>query len=402
MKAKQASFIQAAVPAHRGPAVHIERMDDSAFTIFDNKGKVKEIHTPQSTLQRIHEVLHARHTNPRAYPGIRHCVNEIIEDCRLHANHWPFYPTPTAIRNDVKAQIADERKIQNNPKATPFAKFATELRATAVMQAMGLNIRVKDRNTERFIRDLLEDLGSGRHYTAAKKLETAFFGGPEEQEKPPPEKDGELVPDPEGEEELTEHEQEELDVYEAGLSKMETVELELTESCLDNPMDGYRIATTGARLYRPALRRPVLPQRLFVKQTPLEPMGAILFDASGSMHVDRERLLDCCKRAPTASVAFYSGDDSERGTLYIFAKDGMRANDIPEVEGGNTVDGQAMDWLMAQDGPHIFVTDRGFCGSSDSDAQRIRLDALEQLGEIEVCESYDKFTQKYPLATDTM
>jgi hypothetical protein len=139
---------------------------------------------------------------------------------------------------------------------------------------------------------------------------------------------------------------------------------------------------------------------LFIKQAPVAPGGSIVFDASGSMGVSQERLCDCCERAPAATVGFYSGDDDPQGEgkLYVYAKDGMRAAHINDciMYGGNGVDGQALDWLMAQETPRIFVTDRGFCSSNDSLVQLARLAVLEDLGEVTVYESYDKFQEDHP------
>jgi hypothetical protein len=141
----------------------------------------------------------------------------------------------------------------------------------------------------------------------------------------------------------------------------------------------------------------VLPQRIFWRRSPDLPAGAILFDASGSMGVSQEVLLDCCCRAPTATIAYYAGDDHKFGTLWIFAENGMRARKVTEFPGGNTVDGPALDWLMQQDGPKMFVTDRGFCGANDSTVQLARLEHLENLGEVKVYTSYSAFKAAFPI-----
>ena len=50
----------------------------------------------------------------------------------------------------------------------------------------------------------------------------------------------------------------------------------------------------------------------------------------------------------------------------------------------NTVDGPAIDWLLSQQGPYVMITDRGFCGSDDSEAQVHRLARLERQGKVAV------------------
>lgn len=180
---------------------------------------------------------------------------------------------------------------------------------------------------------------------------------------------------------------------------MDIIELPLVEDTHSFER-GFRLTTSGSRIYRPALRRPILPQRLFLKQSPIAPGGAILFDASGSMGVDQMMLLDCCRRTPAATVAFYSGiDGGNCGTLYVYAKDGRRATgnpeEFPEFEGGNGCDGMALDWLMKQEGPRIMVTDKCFT-CNDNDVQRVRLEVLEELGEVTVYPRYNKFFEDFP------
>jgi hypothetical protein len=147
---------------------------------------------------------------------------------------------------------------------------------------------------------------------------------------------------------------------------------------------GTRIATSGARLYRPALRRPIIPTRCFVRRTCIEPQGTILVDASGSMG-DWEQIERLVQSAPFATVAYYSGNGSNEGWLYVFARGGFRAAEIVKPPcAGNTVDGLAIDWLMEQQGPRVMITDRGFCDAEDSEAQIMRLEVLERSGEVEV------------------
>ena len=412
------TFLQAAIPANRGPAAHIERRDRFAMTRFAQDGTVTEIHTPQATLQRIHEVMHARHSDPTAissYPNVIKEVSEIIEDCRLHMTKWPWESgqTPPTIRSNVMRAVNEElieihKQLDPKEPESIYPSFATRLRTAAVHEGVGnpgkFNELFKaakgdDGQQRRFARQILNLIRQGHHALAAKLVQKAFF----DIEEPPDYQTRKVKPSRAEREDGMQMEQEEGEVADDGIPDMEIVELPLTESTI-NPMDGYRMATSGARIYRPALRRPVLPQRLFIKRTAMEPTGAVLFDASGSMGVNRDVLLDCCRRVPMATIAFYTSEDydGDKGYLYVFAKDGLRATHINSclIDGGNSVDGKALDWLMRHEGPKLFVTDREFCGSSDSYAQYLRLQRLERLGEVTVYESYAKFQKEFGIAQE--
>jgi hypothetical protein len=163
---------------------------------------------------------------------------------------------------------------------------------------------------------------------------------------------------------------------------MEIIELPKTEH-VEGASIGERRATMGSRLYRPALRRPLLPQRLFIRRTPQEPGGTILIDASGSMGA-MENVAKWVQHAPFGTIAYYAGNGRD-GWLWIFAREGRCAKEVTEPDSrGNTVDGPALTWLMQQPAPRTFVTDREFCDAHDSIAQVARLAQLEGAGEVKV------------------
>ena len=77
-----------------------------------------------------------------------------------------------------------------------------------------------------------------------------------------------------------------------------------------------------------------------------------------------DQLSALCQAAPSATVAYYSGDEHTKGTLVVYAKDGHRLPAIIERYGGNTVDLNALRWLLAQPAPWILMSDLGFCDDS--------------------------------------
>ena len=410
---KEVTLLQSAIPLKRGVARHYET-ESVAKTGFDRTtGKVTEIHTPPQLLLRIHEVMHARHTIPGQYSGIRQEVWDIVEDCRLHSLHWPWRnnETPKVIRDDVDAVFKEEaeskEKSRKEGKVTPYADFATVLRQNAVYQGMRLPDRSIPHTTKanlRFAEQVMQLIVSGKHEEAAYMIEQAFFP-PKEEEKEEPETEstsdsGEMLSIP-GEKESSKGLE-----RRAGLHRvpdMRITELDLSEE-IQRMDQGLRLTSMGSRIHRPSLRRPILPQRIFMKRSPQLPGGSVLFDASGSMGVTPQVLLNCCHRAPAATIAFYSGpDDGLVGDLFIYAKEGRRASDASynriHIDGGNCVDGKALDWLMQQEGPRLFVTDRGFCGSPDALISLVRLQNLETLGEVKVYVSYEEFQKAIPVAT---
>lgn len=426
MARRKVSFIEAAIPLNRGVARHYENNENIAQTVFDKDDKVKEIHTPQDALRRVHEVMHARYTNPKDYKNRRSNVRDIIEDCRLHLNHWlwPNGDTPQVIADDVDLMFKLEKKRRIEAKKEfdridPFSDFAQILRENCVRDGMRQSSRKRKKyttwNQENLADQLIDLIRHGKHNEAAYMLESAFFaeemreeeerrkveardkGEDEDREKGDEEGEGEKG---EGDDEDGEGDEDSL---REGLGhsppRMDIIELPLIEDTFSFER-GFRMTTSGSRIYRPALRRPILPQRLFLKQSPIAPGGAILFDASGSMGVSQSMLLDCCRRTPAATVAFYSGEDGGNcGTLYVYAKEGRRASgnpaEFPSFDGGNGCDGLAMDWLMKQEGPRIMVTDKRFT-CDDSVARVVQLDVLEELGEITVYHHYHKFFEEFP------
>jgi hypothetical protein len=140
------------------------------------------------------------------------------------------------------------------------------------------------------------------------------------------------------------------------------------------------LARSGARLNRPRIVRAVITGStlgLFVRQRYL-PGATYLFDASGSMCLSNEMLNSLCRSVPAATVAYYSGhsvrDDGTYGELVIYAEGGRRAARVDHVHGGNEVDLYAIQWLLKQTGPRIYIGDGGFCGGPEG--QDVRAAAL--------------------------
>jgi hypothetical protein len=105
-----------------------------------------------------------------------------------------------------------------------------------------------------------------------------------------------------------------------------------------------------------------------------EPQGTVLIDASGSMDHTLNHLHQLCRMLPAAQIALYSGNDVKDAKLVIYAKDGQRNDEDPirHSMGGNVADLPALQWLLRQPGPHVMVTDLGFCGGALGDSKKAK------------------------------
>src|SRR5262245_7418496 len=390
-KRNEASMLAGGVPPARGKPDHIETEGQMAQTDIDNKtGKVVRMFTPPDAFRRTHEMMHARHTDvkkgKRIYKDIIDPVYQITEDCWLHLHHWPWHPgdTPDEIKQSARSAMATEmeeaaKHLAEEPeKRGTWPDFATRLRQVAVNYGLGggfgsplAEADFVDRAQRDLAAKVLTMLRKNKVRDAAKLMQLIFAHEFEDDLPPGDYEEGDDRPG----------------IKRRGGSgsgpkqpHMEIIELPQTE-IIPQATVGYRRATSGARLHRPSLRKPVLPQRLFLKRTPREPGGTILVDASGSMG-DWNEVVRWCEKAPYGTIAYYAGNGTS-GKLFVYARNGKRAREIVQPGfGGNTVDGPAMTWLLTQAKPRLMITDRGFCDVADSDVQIMRLAQLERAGEI--------------------
>lgn len=112
------------------------------------------------------------------------------------------------------------------------------------------------------------------------------------------------------------------------------------------------------------------------------PGGTILIDLSGSMGWDHDELRRLIKKLPAVTIAGYSGDDIKGGgRLCILAEKGMwRGLDGEEVQFGNAVDLEALEWLAGMPGPRIWLSDGAIVGGLvDKLGRRAARERAEQI-----------------------
>lgn len=392
-------------------------------TTFATDGKILGILTPPDPLIRVHEMMHTKHTVPGMWFGKHPFVRQIIEDCRLHEDHWPWPvgQTPETVVVPAFEQLAAEqatidKAIAENPELPTEKRgkaFGISMRTAIAKRALdgkGFVLPGWLSHSEQRIADMMKDyIEAGNYDAAADVYEKTFFGpAPKEKE----EDSGSAEGDDDGDDDTPVVSVSAEVRKEAARAKKEIEHRKSPhlhrkprptvcrindkgpyfEPCGD-PSEGWNLATTGARIHRPSLRKPVLPQRLFIKRKPVQPGGAIIIDASGSMNLTVDDILGIIDHCPLATVALYDGNDewyAPVGDIFVVSKNGFRRERtdiekyIRERKHGNSVDLEAINWLLEQSGPRTMVTDRGFTGSFDSVVALAKLEECERLGDIEV------------------
>lgn len=90
--------------------------------------------------------------------------------------------------------------------------------------------------------------------------------------------------------------------------------------------------------------------------------GIVLIDGSGSMSFSHKDILDITEASAGCTVAVYSADRSNvKPNLLILAQNGKMVDKLPERNGGNGVDGEAIRWAIKQrkraSTPIVWITD---------------------------------------------
>lgn len=90
--------------------------------------------------------------------------------------------------------------------------------------------------------------------------------------------------------------------------------------------------------------------------------GIVLIDGSGSMNFTHKDILDITEASAGCTVAVYSADRSNvKPNLLIIAQNGKMVDKLPERNGGNGVDGEAIRWAIKQrkrsSTPIVWITD---------------------------------------------
>lgn len=153
--------------------------------------------------------------------------------------------------------------------------------------------------------------------------------------------------------------------------------LELPRLFAPKHQRGPRSSDEGANLRAP-WRLPV-DQKVFREVLRAPRRGAVLVDASSSMSFEMKDIQDLVKTIPAGIIAAYDGSPvTNIGHLRVLAKHGRIAE--PEqfrfFDGGNVVDGPALQWLGQQQGPRIWVCDGYVTGRGDGSTTQLVKEAF--------------------------
>lgn len=113
--------------------------------------------------------------------------------------------------------------------------------------------------------------------------------------------------------------------------------------------------------------------------------GTILIDVSGSMSLSESDVYRVVEAAPGCTIAIYAGSDRS-GELRVIARNGRVASskDMHIYGGGNIVDGPALEWLIHEEAPRVWVSDGVVTGVHDDQDSALDQEAtrLASMGDV--------------------
>jgi len=132
-----------------------------------------------------------------------------------------------------------------------------------------------------------------------------------------------------------------------------------------------RVATNVGRNPRRINRMLVDPERRVFDRAIKGKGGVVLIDQSGSMHLDEKDLWSILEAAPGCTVIGYSHRPNSTGVpnTWVLAQDGKVCDRIHSGQGGNGVDGPALEFAVKKrkkNEPIIWVCDGMVTDSHDS------------------------------------
>lgn len=163
--------------------------------------------------------------------------------------------------------------------------------------------------------------------------------------------------------------------------EMRMEEAPLTEKLRADPSRKQRATDMGA--VPRYMHRLLSDQRVFGRRRKHKVyQGTVLIDHSGSMGLSTDQVDEMLSRWPAVTIATYSGSGSGWGVLRIVAKNGKRAAQEylrRPCGGANEIDGPALDWLIKQKRPRLWISDGYVSGKRENFHNWFNLDAAKKV-----------------------
>ena len=421
--------------SHQGGHTALGRKNGVVRIVVPNEGNAAS-----RTIQ-LHELLHARYSiKPPSRKGkVPMVAQQAIEDCRVHREWWPMGAPVRVHRDALASALQDVRALSRGIKLKltgpsdhhnwPITLLcAVRALATAdkvlsvpgsaessgiAKRARGVLKRLEGamgRDYARGLYAIARDASSGvtRLRNKATKAFVALLPDPPPVPVSRPDGIKRQVVKPSPGKGC------------AATVPMLVVDLPKSAPCIPGQARRLEAGSSGNRLNFPRVAQSLAgldASALFDETRRRRPgrgfSGVVLIDASSSMDVSSERLAHVCAAIPGATVAYYSGPgglpknvDGVKvyGVLAVYARGGIRhsCKSAPFHESGNEVDLWAVKWLLSQPGKRLLVTDGGYCGGCDNQAQAAAalVQVSEKTGALEVVASIDDLVKRFGIKED--
>lgn len=350
----------------------------------DDKGVVHlslpDGNTDHDVVVRLHETIHVSlpPRKTKAPAGIYNAV----EDCRVHAQILDCRPSGLLWEKLRTVREIEEKKAIEYASGMVgpdelFSALVTLVRAMALTGDFDFSHTMFDLPGYANVRSMIDDFIYAVMYRKWQRAEKILTKIKKSLTTPPKPK---------------------LDHTKSNLCPMKIVE---------EPLTRRSMSVRTRRLVNRSYGLRINPQRLvharvcnstarLFKHRQIVPGGSLLVDASGSMNFTPEDLKALITLAPFATVGYYFGYESRQdvyGELHVVAREGyFYDGDFVLSGGGNEVDYWALEWLLRQDEPRVYVTDTQFCGGPDNQASKAHalLRSAVEKGLVQVVLTVDK------------
>lgn len=351
----------------------------------------------ESLAKRFHEQLHAVYSPKKMWSEPRNELTpQIYEDCRIYHKAVTNRVRGGKVAEEAFERLADLHSARAKdatdfllkekaaghtvPKEKLYEALLTSISAVSYRECAENISSLEDAGVvTRLEADFLQNVAKALYYNGMRakqksktqqlllEMEELFLGAkkPEEARKHGRRKR-------KGHEKFLDLEKTEKRSLDKGFPFMKIEKLPLSQRLPKKFQEKLVFKPTACGLSVKNMDRWVSDQKIFGNRRVIpEVGGTILIDASGSMHLNNEDIMDLMKARPAATIAYYSGEHSE-GVLTIAAKNGLAAKMLPRHGDGNIVDAPALGWLNKQEEPRVWICDGRVTTFGDTETAEVK------------------------------